>query len=377
MVRLLLLVVAISLFSEATRADDPTTQRIYFGTYTSRGSEGIYVAELDSKGKLSEPRLAAKVTNPSFLALHPNKQWLYAVSEVETTEGKKGGGVTAFRINDSDGTLSKINSQLTGGGAPCHLSLDKTGKCVMVANYSGGSVNALPIKEDGSLGEAGSFIQHKGKSINKQRQEGPHAHSINVSPDNRFAFAADLGTDEIRIYQLNVAKAKLIPHQAVSTPAGGGPRHFTFHPNGRFAFANNEMTSSVTTYKYDEASFDATAGMLKKLETASTLPADFKGDNSTAEVKVHPNGKFVYVSNRGHDSIAIFAVKDNGTLEPVGHASTGGKTPRNFNICGNFLLAANQDSGTVVVLKIDEATGSLTPTGSSIKVPMPVCVLPK
>lgn len=359
-------------------ADDPNSQRIYFGTYTARGSEGIYVAELeDSTGKLSEPRLAAKVTNPSFLALHPNKKWLYAVSEVETTEGKKGGGVTAFRVNDADGTLTKINSQLTGGGAPCHLSLDKTGRCVMVANYSGGSVNALPIKEDGSLGEAASFVKHTGKSINKQRQEAPHAHSINVSPDNRFAFAADLGTDEIRIYQLDVAKAKLTPHQAVRTPAGGGPRHFAFHPNGRFAFANNEMTSSVTTYKYDEASFDATTGMLTKLETASTLPAGFKGENSTAEVKTHPNGKFVYVSNRGHNSIAIFSVEDDGTLVPKGHTSTQGKTPRNFNLCGRYLLAANQDTGTVVVFLIDEKTGTLTPTGSSIKVPMPVCVLPR
>lgn len=370
MIRLLLLTASISLFSRATLADDPTSQRIYFGTYTARGSEGIYVAELDSTGKLSEPRLAAKVANPSFLALHPNKQWLFAVSEVETTEGKKGGGVTAFRINDSDGTLSKINSQLTGGGAPCHLSLDKTGKCVMVANYSGGSVNALPIKVDGSLGEAASFIQHTGKSIDKARQEGPHAHSINVSPDNRFAFAADLGTDEIRIYQLDAANAKLSPYKVVNAPAGGGPRHFAFHPNGRFAFANNEMTSSVTRYGYE-----ADSGTLRQLETVSTLPGEVKG-NSTAEVKVHPTGKFVYVSNRGHDSIAIFAVKDTGTLEPLGHAGTGGKTPRNFNLCGNFLLAANQDTGNVVVFRIDEKTGSLTPTGSSIKVPMPVCVLP-
>lgn len=355
--------------------DDPTTQRIYFGTYSSRGSEGIYVAELDRAGKLSEPRLAAKVTNPSFLALHPNKQWLYAVSEVEATDGKKGGGVTAFRINTSNGTLSKINSQLTGGGTPCHLSLDRTGKCVMVANYSGGSVNALPIKEDGSLGEATSFVQHTGKSIDKQRQEAPHAHSINVSPDNRFALVADLGTDEIRIYRLEVAKARLTPHQTVRTPAGGGPRHLVFHPNGRHVYVNNEMTSSVTAYSYDEARFDAITGMLKQLDTVSTQPGEVKG-NSTAEVKVHPSGKYLYVSNRGHDSIALFAVKENGKLEPLGHVSTGGKTPRNFNLCGDFLLVANQDTGNVVVFKIDDKTGGLTPTGCSINIPMPVCVLP-
>ncbi len=368
MARWLHLVLLLSFSTASIHAEDKKSERVYFGTYTGRGSEGIYVAELDDAGKLSEPRLAARITNPSFLAVHPNRRWLYAVSEVETADGKKGGGVTAFLIDNSTGTLKKINSQATGGGAPCYLSVDKKGKCVLVANYSGGSVNALPIKDDGSLGEPASFIQHTGKSINKQRQEGPHTHSINVSADNCFAFAADLGTDEIRVYRLDADKALLTPHQVVKTPAGGGPRHLSFHPDGRYAYVNNEITSSVTAYR-----FDAANGMLTELATVSTIPADFKGENSTAEVKVH--GKFVYVSNRGHDSIAIFEINNDGTLTPKGHVNTQGKTPRNFNLIGNFLLAANQDTGNVVVFKIDEKTGSLTPTGSSAKVSMPVCIV--
>lgn len=370
MARWLHLVLLLSFSIASIHAEDKKSERVYFGTYTGSGSEGIYVAELHDIGKLSEPRLAARISNPSFLAVHPSRQWLYAVSEVETTDGKKGGGVTAFLINQSTGTLTKINSQATGGGAPCYLSVDKKGKCVLVANYSGGSINALPIKDDGSLGEPASFIQHTGKSINKQRQEGPHAHSINVSADNRFAFAADLGTDEILVYRLDADKALLTPHQVVKTPAGGGPRHLSFHPNRQYAYVNNEITSSVTAYR-----FDAASGMLTELGTVSTIPADFKSENSTAETKVAANGKFVYVSNRGHDSIAIFEVKEDGTLIPKDHVSTQGKTPRNFNLIGNYLLAANQDTGNVVVFRIDEKTGSLTPTGSSVKVSMPVCIV--
>jgi 6-phosphogluconolactonase len=366
----LILVLVLSFSTIPNHTEDKKPERVYFGTYTGRGSEGIYVAELDDTGKLSEPRVAAKITNPSFLAVHPNRQWLYAVSEIETTHGKNGGGVTAFLIDNATGALTKINSQVTGGGAPCYLSVDKKGKCVLVANYSGGSVNALPIKDDGSLGEPASFIQHTGKSINKQRQEGPHAHSINISADNRYAFAADLGTDEIRIYQLDANKAKLVPYQVVKTPAGGGPRHLSFHPQGHYAYVNNEMTSSVTAYRYDAAN-----GMLTELATFSTIPSDFKSENSTAETKVAANGKFVYVSNRGHNSIAVFEINDDGTLTPKGHVSTQGKTPRNFNLIGNFLLAANQDSGSVVVFRIDPDTGSLTPTGSSVKVSMPVCIV--
>ncbi len=369
------LLCCISLFTLPlmTWADEADYTFVYFGTYTGKDSEGIYVSKLsNATGKLSEPVLAARVTSPSFLAVHPrNPQFLYAVSEVQSSDGKKGGGVTAFQRDRKTGLLTKVNAQFTGGAHPCHLSVDPTGKCLMVANYSGGNVGSLPVKEDGSLGEMVSLHQHTGKSVNKQRQEGPHAHSINADASGKYAFAADLGTDEIRVYQIDASTAKLTPHQVVKVPAGGGPRHFTFHPNGKFAYTNNEMTSSVTCFTYDAAT-----GTLTVLGAPiSTLPADFKGNNSTAEIRAHRDGKFVYVSNRGHDSIALFQVNDDGSLIAKGHASTEGKTPRNFGLVGDFLLAANQDSNTVVVFRINKETGALTPTGSSVKVGMPVCVV--
>lgn len=353
-------------------ADDDHTF-VYFGTYTGKGSEGIYVSKLNNvSGKLSEPILAAKVTSPSFLAVHPtNPQFLYAVSEVQTSEGKKGGGVTAYQRDPKTGRLTWVNAQLTGGAHPCHLSVDPAGKCLMVANYSGGNVGSLPVKEDGSLGEMVSLHQHTGKSVNKQRQEGPHAHSINPDAAGKYAFAADLGTDEIRVYQIDAKTARITPHQAVKVPAGGGPRHFTFHPNGRYAYTNNEMTSTVSCFTYDSA----TGTLRIQGDPISTLPADFKGNNSTAEIRAHHSGRFLYVSNRGHDSIAIFQVNDDGSLTARGHTSTEGKTPRNFGIVGDFLLAANQDSNSVVVFRINKESGVLTPTGSSVKVGMPVCVV--
>lgn len=352
---------------------DVTKELVYIGTYTGKGSEGIYVSELDTKtGQLSEPRLAAKVTSPSFLAVHPSQKYLYAVSEVGTTDGKKGGGVTAFAINRSTGDLTKLNAQLSGGGAPCYIAVDRSGKCVMVANYSGGSVTSLPINEDGSVGSPVSLIQHQGSRVNKQRQEAAHAHSINVDAGNKYAFAADLGMDEIRVYQLDAEKASLKPHISVKTPVGGGPRHFAFHPNGKFAYCNNELTSSVNAFAYN-----AEHGDLKLLGTTTTLPASSNqvNNNSTAEVRVHPSGKFLYVSNRGHDSIALFQIQVDGTLVPAGHVSTQGKTPRNFGLNDDFLLAANQDSNSIVAYRIDPKTGGLTPTHSTVKVSMPVCVV--
>lgn len=350
-------------------AADDALPWVYFGTYTGRGSEGIYVSQLDTKtGQLSAPQLAAKVASPSFLAVHPGRKFLYAVSEVETTAGKKGGGVTAYQIDAATGKLTKINAQVSGGGAPCHVSVDPSGKVCLVANYSGGSVTSFPIHSDGSLGEAASFIKHEGKSVDKQRQEAPHAHSINCDLAGAFAFAADLGIDELRSYQIDATTGKITPFHITKTPPGGGPRHFAFHPNGKWAYTNLEMTSSVTALTYDGH------GKLTVGQTLSTLPEPTPG-NSTAETRVHPSGKFVYVSNRGHNSIACFAVKEDGSLEAKGHTSTGGKTPRNFGLLGDYLLAANQDSGNVVVFRIDAATGDLTPTGSEVKVSMPVCVV--
>ena len=252
--------------------------------------------------------------------------------------------------------------------------VDKTGKDVLVANYDSGSVSVLPIQPDGKLGAATAFVQHQGSSADPQRQEGPHAHSINVDAANRFAFAADLGLDKVLVYRFDPAKGTLIANSppSVSVKPGAGPRHFAFHPGGHYAFVINEMGSTVTAFSYDPAH-----GVLKELQTISTLPENFKGENSTAEVQVHPSGKFLYGSNRGHDSIAVFAIDpDKGTLSLVERQSTQGKTPRNFGIdpSGQYLLAANQDSGTVVVFRIDPQTGHLSPTGQVVEVPSPVCV---
>lgn len=347
---------------------------VYLGTYTGKGSDGIYVAELDlSTGKLSTPKLACKMTNPSFLAIAPNGKHLYAVSEVETTGGKKGGGVTACSINAVTGELTPINSQLSGGGGPCHLTVDRQGLCVLVANYGDGTVASLPIRDGGKLEPAASVHRHQGRSVNQQRQEGPHAHSINVDAGNRFAIAADLGTDQMVIYHLDSTAGKLRPHQQglIRAEPGNGPRHFAFHPQGLLAFANNELTSSVSSFRYDPV-----RGILTLLGTVSTLPTGSTGSNTTAEVAVHPTGKFVYVSNRGHDSIACFRCEEDGSLKLIGHAGTHGKTPRNFGIdpTGMYLLAANQGSNTVVVFMIDQETGLIKATGEKVAVGSPVCV---
>ncbi len=351
--------------------------RVYIGSYTQGKSEGIYVSELDlGSGELSDPRLAAKAVNPSFLAIHPTRKFLYAVGEIDDFKGKKTGGVSAFTIDSKDGRLTLINQQSSQGGGPCYLVVDNTGKSVLVANYGGGSVACLPIRADGSLSEAGTFIQHEGSSVTPQRQAGPHAHSINVDAANRFAVAADLGLDKLLVYRLDAARARLTPNDppSVSVPPGGGPRHFVFHPGGKFAYANNEITCTVTAFAYD-----ADKGKLTKIHTTSTLPVglEVKSSDSTAEVRVHPNGRFLYVSNRGHNSIAIFTIDAaTGRLTASGHASTRGEIPRNFNLdpSGRYLLAANQATDNVVVFRVDSKTGQLAPTGSEIEVGNPVCV---
>lgn len=355
-------------------APAPDTYRVYIGTYTGKDSKGIYVCELDMKtGTLSEPRLAAETKSPSFLAVHPNNNWLYAVGEVSEWQGQKTGGISAFAIDAKTGTLTLLNAQSSRGTGPCHLVVDKSGSCVLVANYGGGNVAALPILEGGKLGEATGFNQHVGASVNQGRQKEPHAHSINVSPDNRFAFAADLGTDKVYVYKLDAKKGTIEPNDppAASVAPGSGPRHFAFHPSAKFAYVINEMTQTVTAFTYD-----AKAGVLKDVQTISTVPAEHKG-NSTAEVQVHPSGKFLYGSNRGHDTLAIYSIdQSTGKLTVVGHQPIGGKTPRNFGIdpSGQYILAAGQSSASVVVFKVDMATGKLTETGSRVTVGSPVCV---
>ncbi len=352
--------------------------RVYVGTYTRKGSEGIYTFELNPQtGKTTPPRLAAKLVNPSFVAISPSGKFLYSVNEVSDfpgANGKKAGGVSSFAMNAKSGTLTKLNSQISGGAGPCHLSVDQTGKCVIVANYGGGSVASLPVKENGELEPAASFIQHEGSSINPRRQEGPHAHSANVDAGNNFVVVADLGLDKLMVYKLDAKKGTLTPSDPpyVSSNPGAGPRHFSFHPNGKFAYVCNEMQSSVTAYDYD-----AKQGVLTSLVTLSTLPEDYEDQgNSTAEALVHPSGNFLYVSNRVHDSIAMYKIKDNGTIKHIGNESTQGKIPRNFGIdpTGKYLLASNQDSNTIVVFAIDQSSGKLNSTGTVIEVPTPVCV---
>jgi len=350
---------------------------VYFGTYTGAKSKGIYVSRLDTAtGHLTPPQLAAEIDSPSFLAVPPKGGHLYAANEVGKFDGKPTGAVSAFEIDPATGRLTLLNQQSSMGAGPCHLVVDKAGRNTLVANYGGGSIASLPIGTDGRLGAATSSIQHTGSGVNPQRQKEPHAHSINLSPDNRFAAAADLGLDKVLVYRFDPERGELIPSNPpfVSVAPGAGPRHFAFYPSGEFAYVINEMTCTVTAFKYD-----AKRGSLEELQTFTTLPAgeSVKPGYSTAEVQVHPSGKFLYGSNRGHDTIAVFAIDPKtGRIRPIQHASTLGKTPRNFGIdpTGKFLLAANQGSDSVVVFRIDAKTGQLTPTGQAIEVGAPVCV---
>ncbi|MBM3803359.1 MAG: lactonase family protein [Acidimicrobiia bacterium] len=346
---------------------------VYLGSYTSNtNSKGIYLTRLDlASGMLSPATLAAEIEQPSFLALHPNRRFLYAVNE-SGGGSRETGEVTAFAIGD-DGKLSVLNRQPSRGTGPCHLVVDRAGKNLLVANYGGGSVAAFPIASDGRLGDRSGFVQHSGSSVNPQRQKAPHAHSINMDPANQFAVAADLGLDKVLVYRFDKAKGTLTPNEppAASVKPGSGPRHFAFHPQDRSAYVINELANTVTAFRYE-----ASKGVLSEIQTISTLPSGFAGTSHTAEVQVHPSGKFLYGSNRGHDSIAVFAIEASGRLRYVENVATGGSTPRNFGISpdGRYLLAANQQSNNVVVFRIDANSGRLTPTGSTLEVPTPVCV---
>lgn len=348
---------------------------VFVGTYTGAKSKGIHAFRTDpAAGIIEELGLVAETPNPTFLALHPNGRLLYAANEVGEFEGKAGGAVTGFEIDAATGRLKAINSASTVGGGPCHLVVDRTGRQVLVANYGGGSVASLPIDPSGRLGSHSAFHQHRGGSVDPSRQKEPHGHSINLSPDNRFAFAADLGTDRVYVYPFDPARGLWAEPLAQSPrlAPGSGPRHFAFHPSGKFAYVINEMLSTVTVFRYT-----ASSGALSEVQTIPTLPAGFSGGSSTAEVVVHPNGKFVYGSNRGHDSLAIYSVDaGSGRLTLVGHQSTGGKTPRNFNIdpSGRTLWAANQSTDNIVVFSVDPDTGLLKRTGQELKMGSPVCV---
>jgi 6-phosphogluconolactonase len=349
----------------------------YVGTYTEEGSKskGIYAYRYDAATQEVTPLgLAAETTNPSFLALDPNGKFLYAVNEVQNYKGPNSGGVSAFSIDRATGKLTFLNEVASRGADPCYITLDKTGKYVLVANYTGGNVAVFPVLADGKLGDASAFIQHSGHGTNPKRQEGPHAHSIDLSPDNRFAMVDDLGLDELLVYKFDSAKGTLTPNDPpfAKLDDGAGPRHFALAPSGKFAYVVAEMHSTVTAF-----SADLKSGTFHPIQTLSALPKDFKGQNDDAEIEIHPSGKFLYASNRGHDSIAVFAVDPaNGTLTPVEHTLTGGKEPRNFAIdpTGKLLFAENQNSDTIVIFRIDQKTGKLTPTGKILEVARPVCV---
>ncbi|MGC9395712.1 MAG: lactonase family protein [Anaerolineae bacterium] len=350
---------------------------VYVGTYTHKGaSEGIYIYRLDmATGTLTPAGVAKGIQNPSFLALDPQHRYLYAVNETMTFDGQPGGGVSAFAVDPQSGLLTHINSQCTHGGAPCYVSVDQTGRFVCVANYMGGNAAAFPMRADGGLDPASAVVQHTGSSVNPRRQEGPHAHSITLDPTNTFAFVADLGIDKVMVYRLDLEGGTLPPHtpSSVEVEAGAGPRHMAFHPNGRYAYLITEMGNTIVAYAYDAAQ-----GTLDALQTVPALPEDFTGQSTCADIHVVPTGKFLYGSNRGHDSIVIYAIDANtGFLAYVGHAPTQGKTPRNFAIdpTGTYLFAAHQDSDSIVTFRIDPETGKLTPTGQVTDVPMPVCVI--
>jgi 6-phosphogluconolactonase len=351
---------------------------VYFGTYTGVKSKGIYVSRFDSAtGKLSEPELAAETQNPSFLAVNPTGKFLYAVGEVNEMQGKRGGAVSAFAIDCKTGKLTALNQQASGGTGPCHVSVDTSGKCVLVANYGSGSIASFPVKTDGRLGEVATTLRHLGSSVNPTRQAGPHAHFIVPSPDNRFALTCDLGLDKVLVYSLDAAAAKLAtnnPSFATIAP-GAGPRHLAFSTDGKSVYVINEMKLTITVFTYD-----AKTAAMTEVQTLSTLPVDYAATekDSCAEIAVHPSGKFVYGSNRGHDSITVFAVDTKtGKLTLAQNESTHGKTPRHFAIdpSGRWLLAENQNSDSVVVFAIDVATGKLKRTGQTIIVGSPVCAV--
>jgi 6-phosphogluconolactonase len=349
---------------------------LFIGTYTGPKSDGVYVASFDSDtGELGEPKLAAKTPNPTFIAIDPDGNHLYAANEVGRWKGKRGGFVTAFQIDRTTGELKELNQQSTVGDGPCHVVVDKTGKYVLASNYGGGSIASLPVNPDGSLQANTFFAQFTGSSVNQDRQKEPHAHSMTLSPDNKIAFVCDLGTDKLHAFDFTPAEGLRSAHTNLDTlmTPGSGPRHCSFSPDGRNLYVINEMLLTITVLGFDEASHKLT-----EIQTISTVPEGVSGSQySTAEVRVHPSGRFVYGSNRGHHSIAAFARDaDTGKLTALGQTATGGKTPRNFNIdpSGKFLLVGNQDTDNITLFRIDEATGKLSKMDRELKVGGPVCL---
>jgi len=349
---------------------------VYVGTYTVRESKGIYAYRF-SAGQLTPvgaEGLVAETPNPSYLAVDPSRHFLYAVNE--SLPDQKTGTVSAFSIDRKTGALTFLNAVPSGGSGPCFVSVDHTGKYVLVANYDSGSIAVFPVLPGGRLGGASAFVQHSGHSINPERQEGPHAHEILTSPDNRFALAADLGLDELLVYRFDATQGLLTPNNPpfASIEGGSGPRHFVFDHTGKFVYLVNEMHSTVTVFSYDSAK-----GTLQEIQTVSALTQNSIPENTTAaEIELGTSGRFLYTSNRGDDTITVFSIDPvKHTLKPIQHAPTLGKTPRGFAIdpTGRYLLAANQDTDNIFVFHIDPKTGQLTAAGKVLEVPSPVCVV--
>jgi 6-phosphogluconolactonase len=352
---------------------------VYVGTFRGQASKGIYAWRFDGdSGKMEPLGLVAETSRPLFLALHPNRRFLYAVSRPSPVDRKNIGVVLAYSIDGQTGKLTALNSLPSRGIDPAYVSVDRTGNNVLVSNYGSnsgeGNVAVFPIRKDGSLADASDFIQYSGRGVHPQRQQGPHSHAIDAAPDNRFVIVTDLGLDKLFLYRFDPSKGKLNANNPpfIALQPGAGPRHLVFHPGGRFVYVVNEIQSTITTFAYDPA-----AGALKELQTIATLPKDFSGASSAAEVRVHPNGKFLYSLNRGHDSIAVFSIDaKTGMLTLIELTPTEGKTASNFSIepGGSWLIAANQGSDTLVLFRLDPNTGKLQATGQGFEVGAPSCV---
>ena len=364
--------------SQPRRSGSPQTGKywVYVGTanYGGAPSRKLYLCSFDdSTGELKLIGLAAETENPAFLAMHSDRGYLYSTNEVGDLDNEKTGGVSSFRVDSKTGKLELLNQVHSFGANPAHITVSRNGKFVLVPSYYGGTVS-LPILANGSLGAVAGKVKESGKGVNLQRQEGSHPHSVVLSPDNRFAIVVDLGLDKLFVYKFDQQTGELEANTPpfVEAPSGSGPRHLAFAPNAKFAYVVNELQSTVSTYSYE-----AGDGIFQLRQTISTLPSGAAAENTGAEIQVAPSGKFVYVSNRGHDSIAVFAVTRDGTLTPVQDIPTGGKTPRNFEFdpSGKFLLVGNQDSNEIAVFRVDEITGRLTPTGTKVEVTAPVCLL--
>jgi 6-phosphogluconolactonase len=361
-------------------AGDKAPTLVYVGTYTGPNSQGIYLFRLQTENlevsqniTLAPLGLAAVSASPSFLELDLGRRLLFAVNETDTFDGKATGAVSAFAI-DPAGKLTLINQRPSMGTLPCHLVLDKDGRNLLVANYGSGSVAVLPVAMDGRLGSATAVVQHTGRSVNPDRQKGPHGHGVTLDAANHFAFVCDLGLDKVLAYRFDAAGGKLTPHSPAfaAVKPGSGPRHMVFRPDGRFAYVLGELDSTITVFAYD-----AGAGALTELQRISTLPESYDGPNTAAEIAVHPSGKFVYASNRGHDSVVLFAIEaDKGTLAFVEEQGTGGKTPRHFGFepSGKHLCIANQGSDSLLACRVDAGNGRLKPSGVFASAPTPVCV---